>query len=88
MDFPLPRAPSWTTTTGPRDYGRVTRPIAKATEVVNAFNVTGENSWILEIIVIDVSRLDTVVSQFCTLAGTSTSIVPKAPRDQHPALPV
>jgi Lrp/AsnC family leucine-responsive transcriptional regulator len=69
------------------DYGRVSRLIAKTPEVINAFNVTGENSWILEIIVVDVAHLDAVVSQFCTLAETSTSIVLKAPREHHPAPP-
>lgn len=69
------------------DYGRVSRLIARTPEVINAFNVTGETSWILEIVVVDVAHLDAVVSQFCTLAETSTSIVLKAPREHQPVPP-
>jgi len=69
------------------DYSRAARLVAKTAEVVNAFNVTGENSWILEILVRDVEHLDAVVSQFCTLAETSTSIVLKAPREHQPVTP-
>lgn len=72
---------------GRSDYDRVGRLIAKTPEVINAFNVTGENSWILEIVVVDVAHLDAVVSQFCALADTSTSIILKAPREQQPVRP-
>jgi Lrp/AsnC family transcriptional regulator, leucine-responsive regulatory protein len=57
------------------EYGRMLQLIEQTPEVVNAFNVTGEDSWILEIAVIDVEHLDAVVTKFCLLAETSTSIV-------------
>jgi Lrp/AsnC family leucine-responsive transcriptional regulator len=69
------------------DFARVSRAIAKTPEVVNAFQVTGENSWVLEIVVVDVEHLDAVVSQFCSLAESSTSIVLKAPRQHNPVAP-
>ena len=56
-------------------------------EVVNAFNVTGEDSWILEIAVIDVEHLDAVVTKFCILTETSTSIVLNMPRENAAVLP-
>jgi Lrp/AsnC family leucine-responsive transcriptional regulator len=55
--------------------------------VLNAYNVTGEDSWVLEIAVIDVRHLDVVVSKFCILSPTSTSIVLNAPRENAPVLP-
>lgn len=70
------------------DYARIAKLIGRTPEVVNAFNVTGENSWILEIAVTDVGHLDAVVSKFCTLAETSTSIILKAPREHHALAPV
>jgi len=42
---------------------------------------------VLEIIVVDVEHLDAVVSQFCALAESSTSIILKAPREHHPVAP-
>lgn len=72
---------------GRSDYPRVAKLVAKTPEVVTAFNVTGEDSWILEIVVRDVEHLDTVVSQFCMLADTSTSIILKAPRERHAVTP-
>jgi Lrp/AsnC family leucine-responsive transcriptional regulator len=73
---------------GRSDYPRVAKLVAKTAEVVTAFNVTGEDSWILEIVVRDVEHLDAVVSQFCMLADTSTSIILKAPRERHAVAPV
>jgi Lrp/AsnC family leucine-responsive transcriptional regulator len=49
--------------------------------------VTGEDSWILEIAVIDVEHLDAVVTRFCLLAETSTSIVLNVPREHATVLP-
>ena len=72
---------------GRSDYPRVAKLVAKTPEVVTAFNVTGEDSWILEIVVRDVEHLDAVVSQFCMLADTSTSIILKAPRERHAVAP-
>jgi Lrp/AsnC family transcriptional regulator, leucine-responsive regulatory protein len=66
---------------------RMEKLIAKTPEVVTAYNVTGEDSWILEIAVIDVRHLDAVVSRFCSLAVTSTSIILKTLREHHPLAP-
>lgn len=72
---------------GRSDYARVSRLIAKTPEVINAFNVTGEDSWILEIAVTDVAHLDSVVSRFATFADSSTAIILKAPREHLPVGP-
>ena len=72
---------------GRAEYARVVKLIEQTPEVVNAFNVTGEDSWILEIAVIDVEHLDAVVTRFCLLAETSTSIVLNAPREHATVLP-
>ncbi len=70
------------------DYGRMVRHIEESAEVVKAWNITGEDSWALEIAVADVAHLDRVVSGFCLLAETSTSIILKAPREHRAMLPV
>ncbi|GKT23743.1 Lrp/AsnC family transcriptional regulator [Acidovorax sp. SUPP3334] len=72
---------------GRAEYARVVRLIDETPEVLNAYNVTGEDSWVLEIAVIDVSHLDAVVTGFCLLAETSTCIVLNAPREHAPVLP-
>ncbi|HSW06071.1 Lrp/AsnC family transcriptional regulator [Aquabacterium sp.] len=69
------------------EYARVVKLIQQTPEVINAFNVTGEDSWILEIAVIDVAHLDAVVTRFCLLAETSTSIILNTPREHQPMLP-
>ncbi len=51
------------------EYARVVKLIEQTPEVINAFNVTGEDSWVLEIAVIDVEHLDAVVTRFCILTG-------------------
>ena len=56
-------------------------------EVLNAYNVTGEDSWVLEIAVIDVAHLDAVLTKFSMLTVTATSIVLNTPRDHVPVLP-
>jgi len=81
---------------GRADFARMTRLIGETPEIVNAWNVTGEDSWMLEIAVADVAHLDAVVSQMCLLAETSTSIILKTlrqhqvmlPRARHPKEPV
>jgi Lrp/AsnC family leucine-responsive transcriptional regulator len=70
------------------DYARIVTLIEQTPEVINAFNVTGEVSWVLEIVVRDVAHLDAVVNRFCLLAETSTNIVLKAPREGTPVSPV
>jgi Lrp/AsnC family leucine-responsive transcriptional regulator len=69
------------------EYARMVKLIEQTPEVVNAFNVTGEDSWILEIAVIDVEHLDAVVTRFCLLTETSTSIVLNMPRENATVLP-
>lgn len=69
------------------DYGRMVRHIEESAEIVNAWNITGEDSWLLEIAVVDVNHLDTVVTRFCALSETSTSIILKAPREHRVMLP-
>jgi Lrp/AsnC family transcriptional regulator, leucine-responsive regulatory protein len=69
------------------DYATVVKRIEETPEVVNAFNLTGEDSWILEIAVQDVPHLDDVVSKFCLLTETSTSIILNVARENHPLLP-
>jgi Lrp/AsnC family transcriptional regulator, leucine-responsive regulatory protein len=60
---------------GRSDYGKVKQLIEKMPEVRNAHNVTGEDSWMIEIVVKDVAHLDAVLTKFCELGETSTSIV-------------
>lgn len=69
------------------DYDRLLKMMADMPEVVNAWNITGEDSWLMEIAVLDVNHLDTVVTQFSTLSETSTSIILKAPREHQVMLP-
>jgi Lrp/AsnC family transcriptional regulator, leucine-responsive regulatory protein len=72
---------------GRLEYARVVRLIEQTPEILNAYNVTGEDSWVLEIAVIDVSHLDAVVSKFCLMTETSTCIVLNAPRENAIVLP-
>jgi Lrp/AsnC family leucine-responsive transcriptional regulator len=72
---------------GRADQTRMTRLIAQTPEIVNAWNVTGEDSWMLEIAVVDVEHLDAVVTQLCLLAETSTSIILKTLRQHQVMLP-
>ncbi len=72
---------------GRTDYQRMVQLIDQTPEVVNAWNITGEDSWALEIAVADVAHLDAVVSQMCLLAETSTSIILKTLREHQAMLP-
>ena len=72
---------------GRAEYARIVKLLQQTPEVVNAYNVTGEDSWILEIAVIDVSHLDAVVTRFCLLTETSTSIILNVPREHQTMLP-
>jgi Lrp/AsnC family transcriptional regulator, leucine-responsive regulatory protein len=73
---------------GRADYATVVKRVEQSPEVINAFNVTGEDSWILEIAVQDVSHLDEVVTKFCLLTETSTSIILNIAREHQPLRPV
>jgi Lrp/AsnC family leucine-responsive transcriptional regulator len=72
---------------GRTDYTRMIKLIADTPEIVNAWNITGEDSWVLQIAVTDVAHLDAVVSQMCLLAETSTSIILKTLREHQVMLP-
>ena len=72
---------------GRSESERVVRAINDTPEVTRAHNITGEDSWILEIAVRDVAHLDAVVSRFCALGVTSTAIILKSPREQHSLVP-
>ena len=72
---------------GRTDHQRMVHLIGQTPEVVNAWNITGEDSWALEIAVADVAHLDAVVSQMCLLAETSTSIILKTLREHQAMLP-
>ncbi|MDB5751189.1 MAG: transcriptional regulator, Lrp/AsnC family-like protein [Ramlibacter sp.] len=72
---------------GRAEYARVVKLIEQTPEVVNAFNVTGRDCWILEIAVIDVEHLDAVVTRFSILTETSTSILLNMPRENATVLP-
>jgi Lrp/AsnC family transcriptional regulator, leucine-responsive regulatory protein len=69
------------------DYATVIKRVEETPEVINAFNLTGEDSWILEIAVQDVPHLDEVVTKFCLLTETSTSIILNVARENHLLLP-
>jgi len=72
---------------GRAEYARIVKILRETPEVVNAYNVTGEDSWILEIAVIDVAHLDAVVTRFCLLTETSTSIILNPAREHQPMVP-
>ncbi|HSV59385.1 MAG TPA: Lrp/AsnC family transcriptional regulator [Variovorax sp.] len=72
---------------GRADYARVVKLVQQTPECVNAYNLTGEDSWLLEIAVMDVSHLDAVVSKFCLLTETATSIILNVEREHQPMLP-
>ena len=72
---------------GRADYDLVVKLVQETPECVNAYNVTGEDSWVLEIAVIDVAHLDAVVSRFCLMTETATSIILNAVREHQPMPP-
>lgn len=72
---------------GRAEEARVNHAIAHSPEVLSAFNVTGEDSWILEIAVRDVAHLEQVLQRYCALAQTSTAIILKSLRERAPLRP-
>jgi Lrp/AsnC family leucine-responsive transcriptional regulator len=72
---------------GRAEYARVVKLIQQTPECINAYNVTGDDSWVLEIAVIDVSHLDAVVTKFCILTETATSIILNPAREHQAMLP-
>lgn len=69
------------------DYARMARLVDDTPEVVNAWNITGEDSWMFEIAVVDVAHLDRVVTRLSELSETSTSIILKTVREHRVMLP-
>lgn len=69
------------------DFERMSRLLQERPEVVHACNITGEDSWLVEIAVVDVAHLDAVIGEFCLLGETSTSIILKTLVDQRVMLP-
>lgn len=57
------------------NFDGMVRLIDECPEVLTAYNVTGEDSWVLEIAVTDVRHLDEIVTRFCDVSETSTSII-------------
>ncbi|MEO6280590.1 Lrp/AsnC family transcriptional regulator [Roseateles sp.] len=53
-------------------------------EVMTAYDVTGEDSWILEIAVRDVAHLKAVLQRFCQQTPTSTAIILRVLREHAP----
>ncbi|MDP9043248.1 MAG: Lrp/AsnC family transcriptional regulator [Pseudomonadota bacterium] len=72
---------------GRAEYARVVKLVQNTPECINAYNVTGEDSWVLEIAVIDVAHLDAVVTRFCLIADTATSIILNPAREGQAMLP-
>jgi Lrp/AsnC family leucine-responsive transcriptional regulator len=72
---------------GRTDYQRMAHLVEGLPEVVTAWNITGEDSWAMEIAVTDVAHLDEVLAQLCLLAETSTSIILKTLREHAVMLP-
>jgi Lrp/AsnC family leucine-responsive transcriptional regulator len=69
------------------DYDSVVARIAATPEVVSAYNVTGEDSWVLEIAVTNVGHLDEVLRNFCLLTDTSTAVILNVVRERESLLP-
>jgi Lrp/AsnC family leucine-responsive transcriptional regulator len=69
---------------GRLDYSRVIKCIEETPEVLSAYNVTGEDNWILEIVVINVTHLDQVLKPFCALTDTSTAVILNVARERAP----
>ena len=73
---------------GRAEYARVVKLIQQTPECINAWNVTGDDSWVLEIAVIDVPHLDAVVSKFCLMTETATSIILNPARPEAVKAPI
>ena len=72
---------------GRAEYARIVKLVEQTPEVITAFNVTGDDSWVLQIAVIDVAHLDAVVTKFCVVTETATCIVLNALRESAAVLP-
>ena len=70
------------------DEPALLRALAHSPEVVTAYDVTGEDSWVLEIAVRDVVHLKAVLTRFCQQTPTSTAIILRALREHAPLKPL
>ena len=70
------------------DESLMLRVLETSSEVMTAYDVTGEDSWILEIAVRDVAHLKAVLQRFCQQAPTSTAIILRALREHAPLKPL
>jgi len=73
---------------GNLDEDLLMRALESSPEVVTAYGVTGEDSWILEIAVRDVAHLRATLSRFCQQVPTSTAIILNAVREHAPIKPL
>lgn len=73
---------------GNLDEGLLMRALEASPEVVTAYGVTGEDSWILEIAVRDVAHLRETLSRFCQQTPTSTAIILNVLREHAPIKPL
>jgi Lrp/AsnC family transcriptional regulator, leucine-responsive regulatory protein len=64
------------------------RALESSPEVLTAYDVTGEDSWVLEIAVRDVVHLKAVLTRFCQQTPTSTAIILRALREHAPIKPL
>ena len=64
------------------DSERMRALIEATPDIRDAFNVTGEDSWILLLAVRDVMHLDEVLSRFCAEGPTATSVILKVLRER------
>ena len=70
------------------DEALMLRALDASPEVLTAYDVTGEDSWILEIAVRDVAHLKAVLQRFCQQTPTSTAIILRALREHAPLKPL
>ncbi len=73
---------------GNTDEPALLAALASSPEVLTAYGVTGEDSWILEIAVRDVSHLSALLSRFCRQTPTSTAIILRVLREHAPLKPL
>ena len=70
------------------NFNALVQLINECPEVLSAYNVTGEDSWVMDIAVANVRHLDEVVSKFSDVAETATSIVLRTIKDQIGVIPL
>lgn len=73
---------------GNTDEADLMRALANSPEVLTAYGVTGEDSWVFEIAVRDVAHLSAVLSRFCQQTPTSTAIILRTLREHSPVKPL